>query len=114
MENQQDMTYVVTPSTVSVPDDSGAKAPCWVDAGACNGDGGQVHQKHCKSDGKRRQQLQATRGNVFFRISRFLFPFMLDLQIQAGLICTPFLQFLVSGVDTNYYGLHTQRTTKKN
>ena len=41
-----DFTYVVIPGMVPVVDDGSAKAPCRVDAGAGDGDGGQVDQEH--------------------------------------------------------------------
>ena len=61
-------TYVVTPSVVPVPDNSGAQRTSWVDACARDGNGGQVDQEYCEPNGERCQQLQATRLNRNFSI----------------------------------------------
>ena len=52
-----DGTYVVVPWLVLVVDDGGAEAPGGVDAGAGDGDGGQVDHEHGEPDGERRQHL---------------------------------------------------------
>jgi hypothetical protein len=39
-------TYLVVPGLVLVVDDRGSQAPRRVDAGAGDGDGGQVHHEH--------------------------------------------------------------------
>ena len=41
---------MVIPGMAPVVDDGSAKAPRWVDAGAGDGDGGQVNQEHRKPD----------------------------------------------------------------
>jgi len=52
-----DGTYVVVPWLVLVVDDGGAEAPGGVDAGAGDGDGGQVEQKPGPPVGVRPQHL---------------------------------------------------------
>jgi hypothetical protein len=49
---------VVVPGLVLVVDDGGAQAPGRVDAGAGDGDGGQVHHEHGEADGEGSQNLQ--------------------------------------------------------
>jgi hypothetical protein len=48
---------VVIPWFVLVVDDGGAEAPGGVDAGAGDGDGGQVDHEHGEPDGKRSEHL---------------------------------------------------------
>lgn len=48
---------VVIPSVLLVVDNGGSKTPGRVDAGSGDGDGGQVNQEHCKTNGKRGQNL---------------------------------------------------------
>jgi hypothetical protein len=48
---------VVIPGLVVVVDHGGAKAPGWVDAGAGDGDRGQVDHEHGEPDGKRSEHL---------------------------------------------------------
>jgi hypothetical protein len=43
---------MVIPGMVPVVDDGSPKAPSWVDAGASDGDGGQMDQEHRKSNRK--------------------------------------------------------------
>lgn len=50
-------THMIIPCTVLVVDDGSPKAPSRVDAGSSDGDGCQVHQEHCKPDGKWSQDL---------------------------------------------------------
>ena len=50
-------TYVVIPGLVLVVDDGGAQAPGRVDAGAGDGDGGQVDHEHGEPDGEGSQNL---------------------------------------------------------
>jgi hypothetical protein len=50
-------TYVVIPWLVLVVDDGGAQAPGRVDAGAGDGDGGQVDHEHGEADGEGSQNL---------------------------------------------------------
>ena len=54
-----DGTYVVVPWLVLVVDDGGAEAPGGVDAGAGDGDGGQVDHEHGEPDGKRSKHLNS-------------------------------------------------------
>ena len=65
-----DGTYVVVPWLVLVVDDGGAEAPGGVDAGAGDGDGGQVDHEHGEPDGERRQHLGGEKNSqiqlVFF------------------------------------------------
>ena len=51
-------TYLVVPGLVLVVDDRGSQAPRRVDAGAGDGDGGQVHHEHGEPNRKRGQHLQ--------------------------------------------------------
>uniref|UniRef100_A0A8R7UYD4 Uncharacterized protein n=1 Tax=Triticum urartu TaxID=4572 RepID=A0A8R7UYD4_TRIUA len=48
---------MVIPGMVPVVDDGSAKAPRWVDAGASDGDGGQVDQEHREPNRQRGQDL---------------------------------------------------------
>lgn len=48
---------MIIPCMVLVVDDGSPKAPSRVDAGSGDGDGCQVHQEHCKPDGKWSQDL---------------------------------------------------------
>ena len=57
-----DFTYVVIPGMVPVVDDGSAKAPCRVDAGAGDGDGGQVHHEHGEPNWERSQHLHRLKG----------------------------------------------------
>ena len=50
-------TYVVIPGLVVVVDHGGAEAPGRVDAGAGDGDRGQVDHEHGEPDGKRSKHL---------------------------------------------------------
>lgn len=43
-------TYMVIPCVLLVVDDRGPKAPCRVDAGAGDRDGGQVNEEDCKTN----------------------------------------------------------------
>jgi len=60
---------VIIPRLVSVPDNSGSKTTSWVDACACDGDGSQVDQENCESDGKRRQQRNMRVASISFGVS---------------------------------------------
>jgi len=51
-------TYVVIPCMVFVEDDGGSKTPCRVNASSSYGDGSQMNQEDCKSNGKGSQNLQ--------------------------------------------------------
>jgi hypothetical protein len=53
-------TYVVIPGLVVVVDHGGAQAPGRVDAGAGDGDGGQVDHEHREPDWKRSQHLNSS------------------------------------------------------
>ena len=61
---------MVIPWLVLVVDDGGAEAPGGVDAGAGDGDGGQVDHEHGEPDGERRQHLGGEKNTqiqlVFF------------------------------------------------
>ena len=49
--------YLIAPGFVAVVDDGGAEAPGGVDAGAGDGDGGQVDQEHGEPDLQRGKDL---------------------------------------------------------
>lgn len=51
-------TYVVIPCMVFVEDDGGSKTPCRVNASSSYGDGSQMNQEDCESNGKGSQNLQ--------------------------------------------------------
>jgi len=57
MEKSDVFTHMIRPGMVLVVNDGGAKAPRWVDAGAGDGDGGQVDQEHRESDWERGKDL---------------------------------------------------------
>lgn len=50
--------YMVMPSFVIIEHNSSSKTSGRINAGAGDWDGGQMHQKHCKSDWERCQHLQ--------------------------------------------------------
>ena len=54
-------TYLVVPGLVLVVDDRGSQAPRRVDAGAGDGDGGQVHHEHREPNWERSQHLHIYR-----------------------------------------------------
>ena len=51
------IAYMVIPSMAFVVDDGSSKAPGWVDASSCDGDGGQVHQENSKPNRERSKDL---------------------------------------------------------
>jgi hypothetical protein len=51
-------TYMVIPGLLVVVDYSSSQAPGWVDAGAGDGDGGQVNHEHREADWQRSQNLK--------------------------------------------------------
>ena len=69
-------THMVIPCVVFVVDDGGPKAPGRVDAGSSNGNGCQVHQKHCKSNWEWSQDLHSwnSENKVMFK-NRDIFPY---------------------------------------
>jgi len=50
-------TNVVIPGMFVVVDDSSAETPCWVDAGAGDGNGGHMSHKHSETNGQWCQYL---------------------------------------------------------
>ena len=55
-------TYLVIPGLVLVVDDRGSQAPGRVDAGAGDGDGGQVHHEHGEPNWEGSQHLHRLKG----------------------------------------------------
>ena len=56
--------YLVVPGLVLVVDDRGSQAPGRVDAGAGDGDGGQVHHEHGEPNGEGSQHLHRLKGKT--------------------------------------------------
>lgn len=67
-------THVVIPGMVPVVDDGSPKAPSWVDAGASDGDGGQVDQEHREPNRQRGEDLfsQTTDGKMLRYVPKYI------------------------------------------
>ena len=63
---------MVIPSVLPVVDDGSSQTPGWVDAGAGDGNGRQMNQKHSKPNGKRSQDLPTTfnkqKNNIIIKL----------------------------------------------